>query len=283
MFKSIVYLISNFILTLYGLIVKSFPNISLLEQVYARSIIFTIISIFSVIGWDGFLTKIPHLLNIAIQPITLLLSIVNFISIYGVYLSFERLGIGITQSIFYSWPIFYYILTQTPFTIQETIVLIITFACILLISPLNGDMSLNKQTTIGFLGVLASLITHIYIFYYMKMNTPNINEYLFSQYIFVFLGLSIYYIYKKIKENYTIDFKKQLPILVFNIILGYLAFYLQFYSITSLNPFVLSLLTFLSIVIGVLIDMAFFKKHLQIKQWLGVFGIIVLNYFFYKI
>ena len=282
MFKPIVYLISNFILTLYGLIVKSFPNISLLEQVYARSIIFTIISIFGVIGWEGFLTKIPHLLNIAIQPMTLLLSIVNFISIYGVYLSFERLGIGITQSIFYSWPIFYYILTQTKFTIQETIVLIITFACVLLISPLNGDMSLNTKTTIGFLGVLASLITHIYIFYYMKMNTPNINEYLFSQYIFIFLGLSIYYIYKKIKENYTIDFKKQLPILVFNIILGYFAFYLQFYSITSLSPFVLCLLTFLSIVIGVLIDMAFFKQHLKIKQWLGVVGIIVLNYFFYR-
>jgi drug/metabolite transporter (DMT)-like permease len=275
MFKSIVYLISNFILTLYGLIVKSFPNISLLEQVYARSIIFTIISIFSFIGWEGFVTKIPHLLNIS-------LSIVNFISIYGAYLSFERLGIGITQSIFYSWPIFYYILTQSQFSIQETIVLIITFACVLLISPLNGDMSLNKKTTIGFLGVIASLVTHIYIFYYMKMNTPNINEYLFSQYIFIFVGLSIYYIYKKIKENYTIDFKKQLPILVFNIILGYLAFYLQFYSITSLKPFILCLLTFLSIVIGVLIDIAFFKQHLKIKQWLGVVGIIVLNYFFYR-
>ena len=283
MFKSIVYLISNFILTLYGLIIKSFPNISLMEQVYARSIIFTIISIFSFIGLDGFGTKIPHLLNISFQPITLLLSIVNFISIYGIYLSFERLGIGITQAIFYSWPIFYYILTQTQFSLQETIVLIITFACVLLISPLNGDMSINKKTTIGFLGVIASLITHIYIFYYMKMNTPNINEYLFSQYIFIFVGLSIYYIYKKIKENYTIDFKKQLPILVFNIILGYLAFYLQFYSITSLKPFVLCLLTFLSIVIGVLIDMAFFKQNLKIKQWLGVIGIIVLNYFFYRV
>jgi drug/metabolite transporter (DMT)-like permease len=283
MFKSIVYLISNFILTLYGLIIKSFPNISLMEQVYARSIIFTIISIFSFIGLDGFGTKIPHLLNISFQPITLLLSVVNFISIYGIYLSFERLGIGITQAIFYSWPIFYYILTQTQFSLQETIVLIITFACVLLISPLNGDMSINKKTTIGFLGVIASLITHIYIFYYMKMNTPNINEYLFSQYIFIFVALSIYYIYKKIKENYTIDFKKQLPILIFNIILGYLAFYLQFYSITSLKPFVLCLLTFLSIVIGVLIDMAFFKQNLKIKQWLGVIGIIVLNYFFYRV
>jgi drug/metabolite transporter (DMT)-like permease len=254
-----------------------------MEQVYARSIIFTIISIFSFIGLDGFGTKIPHLLNISFQPITLLLSVVNFISIYGIYLSFERLGIGITQAIFYSWPIFYYILTQTQFSLQETIVLIITFACVLLISPLNGDMSINKKTTIGFLGVIASLITHIYIFYYMKMNTPNINEYLFSQYIFIFVALSIYYIYKKIKENYTIDFKKQLPILIFNIILGYLAFYLQFYSITSLKPFVLCLLTFLSIVIGVLIDMAFFKQNLKIKQWLGVIGIIVLNYFFYRV
>ena len=282
MFKSIIYLISNFILTLYGLLVKSFPNISLLEQVYARSIVFTIISIFSFVGWGGILTKLPHLFNVTLQPITFLLSIVNFISIYGVYLSFERLGIGITQAIFYSWPIFYYILTQKQFSIQETIVLIITFLCVLLISPLNGDVSLNIKKTIGLLGVIASLATHIYIFYYMKMNVPNINEYLFSQYIFIFLGLSIYYVYKKIKENYTIDFKKQMPILVFNIMLGYLAFYLQFYSITSLSPFILSLLTFLSIGIGVLIDMVIFKQHLKIKQWFGIIGIVGLNYFFYR-
>lgn len=282
MYNAIIYLISNFILTFYGLLVKSYPNISLLEQVYIRSIIFTLISAIGYNGITGFLEKIPSLLNITLKPITILLSLVNFISIYGIYISFEKLGIGITQAIFFSWPIFYYILTQKQYSIQELVVLLVTFLSVLLVLPTNGDFKMNKKVLVGLVGIFASLFTHIYVFYYMKINSPDINEYLYSQYIFVLIGLSIYYVYKKIKDNYTISIKKNIPIILFNLILGYLAFYLQFYSVNVLNPFLLSLLTFLSIIFGIATDMTVFGHHLEIKQLIGIIGIVCLNYFFYK-
>jgi len=276
MLNAILYLISNFILTLYGLVIKYYQDIPLIEQVFARSIVFTLISFFSQKGFN----QLQNVYNITIQPITLLLSFVNFISIYGIYISFEQLGIGISQAIMYSWPIFYYLITIKQYSIKEIIVLIITFLCVLLILPNKSNTSNN--IFLGLIGILSSVITHIYVFHYMKKNTPDINKYLYQQYIYIFIGLVIYYSYQSIYQNYNIQFKKLIPILLFNIILGYLAFYLQFFSVKILNPFTLSLLTFLSIIFGVITDRIAFKQQINSKQLMGIIGIVLLNYIFNK-
>jgi len=275
MLNAILYLIS-FILTLYGLVIKYYQDIPLIEQVFARSIVFTLISFFSQKGFN----QLQNVYNITIQPITLLLSFVNFISIYGIYISFEQLGIGISQAIRYSWPIFYYLITIKQYSIKEIIVLIITFLCVLLILPNKSNTSNN--IFLGLIGILSSVITHIYVFHYMKKNTPDINKYLYQQYIYIFIGLVIYYSYQSIYQNYNIQFKKLIPILLFNIILGYLAFYLQFFSVKILNPFTLSLLTFLSIIFGVITDRIAFKQQINSKQLMGIIGIVLLNYIFNK-
>ena len=277
MLNAILYLISNFILTLYGLLIKYYQDIPIIDQVFSRTVVFTIISFFSMNGFNN----LQKLYNISIQPITLLLSIVNFISIYGIYISFEQLGIGISQAIMYSWPIFYYLITIKQYSIKEIIVLIITFLCVLLILPNKSNTNKSKNIIIGVTGIMASVVTHIYVFHYMKKNTPDINEYLYSQYIYIFIGLIIYYIYQFFYHKYNISFKKIIPILLFNIFLGYLAFYLQFFSVKILNPFALSLLTFLSIIFGVIIDKLIFKEEINTKQIVGIIGIIALNYFFY--
>jgi drug/metabolite transporter (DMT)-like permease len=97
----------------------------------------------------------------------------------------------------------------------------------------------------------------------------------------IFIGLILYYIYKYFFQNYYMSFNKLIPILIFNILLGYLAFYLQFFSVKMLNPFTLSLLTFLSIIFGVITDRLFFKEQINTKQIIGIIGIVLLNYFFY--
>jgi drug/metabolite transporter (DMT)-like permease len=181
----------------------------------------------------------------------------------------------------YSWPIFYYLITIKQYSIKEIIVLIITFLCVLLTLPNKSNTNKSKNIIIGVTGIVASVVTHIYVIHYMKKNTPDINEYLYSQYIYILIGLTIYYIYKYIYQNYNIQFKKLIPILLFNILLGYVAIYLQFFSVKILNPFTLSLLTFLSIIFGVSIDKLIFKEEINTKQIVGIIGIIALNYFFY--
>lgn len=277
MLNAIVYLISNLILTLYGLLIKYYKDIPLIDQVFSRTIVFTLISFFSMNGFNN----LPLLYNITIQPITLLLSIVNFISIYGIYISFEQLGIGISQAIMYSWPIFYYLITIKQYSIKEIIVLIITFLCVLLILSNKSNTNKSNNRIIGLIGIFASVITHIYVLQYMKRYSPNIDQYLYSQYIYILIGFIVYYIYKYFFQNYYVSFKKIIPILIFNILLGYLAFYLQFFSVKILNPFTLSLLTFLSIIFGVITDRIVFKEQISSKQLIGIIGIVLLNYFFY--
>jgi len=277
MLNVFLYLISNLILTLYGLLIKYFNDISLIEQIFARTAVFTIISFISLNGFSN----LHKIYNITFQPITVILSIINFISIYGIYISFDQLGIGISQAIMYSWPIFYYLIIINKYSVKEIIVLFITFICVLLILPNKLNTNQSKNIIIGLIGIFSSLITHIYVFHYMKKNTPNINEYLFSQYIYILIGFILYYIYQYFYQNNYMSFKKIIPILIFNIVLGYLAFYLQFFSVKILNPFTLSLLTFLSIIFGVITDRLVFKEQINTKQLIGIIGIVLLNYFFY--
>jgi len=277
MLNVFLYLISNLILTLYGLLIKYFKDISIIEQIFARTAVFTIISFLSLNGFSN----LHNIYNITFQPITVILSIINFISIYGIYISFEQLGIGISQAIMYSWPIFYYLITIHKYSVKEIIVLFITFICVLLILSNKSNTNKSNNMIIGLIGIFASVITHIYVLHYMKQYSPNIDQYLYSQYIYILIGFILYYIYQYFFQNYYVSFKKIIPILIFNILLGYLAFYLQFFSVKILNPFTLSLLTFLSIIFGVITDRIVFKEQISSKQIIGIIGIVLLNYFFY--
>lgn len=284
-----IYLLSNFILTCYGLLVKSYKDVELIEQVYMRTIVFSLLSL-------GLLS-----FHATISLTTVWLSIINFISIYGIYVAFEKLGLGITQAVFYTWPLLFYIIADKSFNIGDLSILLTTFFFVFLIyKPMDvpgepNNPIQNNQKLLGLLGVLASIITHVYILTYYKKYQPPITEYLFNQYGFIFIVLSIYYLWqwysrrKSTKPNSINldkpinDYYKTLTyIIIFNLLLGYLGFYLQFLSVGQLRPYIISLLTFISILISIFLDRLVFKQELTRQQWVGIIGIIIMTTIFRK-
>ena len=77
------------------------------------------------------------------------------------------------------------------------------------------------------LTIFASVITHIYVLHYMKRYSPNIDEYLYSQYIYILIGFILYYIYQYFFQNYYVSLKKIIPILIFNIFVCMLFIFIQ--------------------------------------------------------
>jgi len=277
--SELIYLISNFILTCYGLLIKSYKDVELIEQIYIRTLVFTLLSLA--------LLKF----NVLFSSTTIWLGIINFISIYGIYVAFEKLGIGITQALFYSWPLLFYIISDKQFNFGDLSILVITFLFVLLIyKPINNENEKNKdnQKYIGLLGVFASIITHVYILNYYKLYKPPIEEYLYNQYAFILIVFSIYFLWKYFKNKKTIhdkiqsNYKTFSYILVFNLLLGYLGFYLQFFSVGQLQPYIISLLTFISIIISLFIDKLVFQQIITNEQWMGIIGIITMTALFRK-
>ena len=272
----IIYLVSNIVISLYGVLIKYYSNISVFEQLFLRTLAFVAISILA-LGYNK-----QNIYNNVFTYESMLLSIINLSSIYGIYISFRELGIGTTNSLFYTWPIMLYLFSipvlNNKFTIKELSILLITTISMIFILSDNMKFNMNINYIIGIIGLVVSVFTHIATILYFKKKNINIHEYLLKQYGF---GLIIL-ISILLMTNGTIKLTPKhdyLPIFMYSAIIGYFGFYLSFYSIKDLEPYKIAILEFLSIALSFIIGFIAFNEHTSIIQWIGVILIISLNYY----
>ena len=276
MYNEILFLVSNIMVSFYGVLIKYYKNISIFEQLFLRTLSFIIISIYSL----GYSNQLIYENILSYESFAL--SIVNLSSIYGIYLSFSELGIGITNSLFYTWPIFLYLIAipvlNTQFSIKSlTILLIITFAIFLVLSDNMNTNNIN-YSSIGIIGLIISIATHIFTILYFKKKESNVHKYLLKQYGFgLIILLSIYILNNDIKSFHIS--KEYLYILLFSMIFGYFGFYQNFNAIKKLNPYSISILQTLSICLSFIIGYLFFNEKTTGLQWIGVLIIIIMNYY----
>jgi drug/metabolite transporter (DMT)-like permease len=276
MISEITYLVSNTIISLYGVLIKYYSNITIFEQLFIRTLAFVIISI------TGLTYQKKSIINNIFTYDSILLSIVNLSSVYGIYISFRELGIGTTNSLFYTWPVLLYLISipvlKSSFSIKEFTILVITLIAMMLILSKNIEINLNSHEIIGIIGLVVSIITHIATILYFKKKDNNIHAYLLQQYGFgLFILIMVYCITNNVND---ISMKPDyLPIFIYSAIIGYYGFYLNFYSIKNLEPYKISILEFLSIAFSFLMGFMLFKETTSILQWVGVIIIISLNYY----
>jgi drug/metabolite transporter (DMT)-like permease len=282
--SEIIYLVSNAIISIYGVLVKYYKTVPLFEQLFLRTLAFVIIA-FTALSGKGINFETIIMENV-LSYRAILLSTVNLASIYGIYISFQELGIGVTNSLFLTWPILLYLVAipilNSSFSEKEFIILLLTTLAttLTLYKKINGD--LNNRTTvdlmIGLFGLIISVATHIFTIVYFKKETPDINKYLLQLYGF---GL-VLFIVLYFSDGFSLaPCKEYFPIFFYTIIFGYLGFYINFYSIERLKPFKISILAFLSIAISFLMGYGFFGESSNIYQWIGIIIIVLANYYSY--
>ena len=166
MISEITYLVSNTIISLYGVLIKYYSNITIFEQLFIRTVAFVTISIL------GLTYNNKSIIDNIFTYDSVILSIVNLSSVYGIYISFKELGIGTTNSLFYTWPVLLYLasvpILHSKFALKEFIIILATMLAMLLILSSKFKFNINSHEIIGIIGLFVSILTHIATILYFK-------------------------------------------------------------------------------------------------------------------
>ena len=129
--------------------------------------------------------------------------------------------------------------------------------------------------------ILIASITEALIYFYIKrINTNNSWNHLFLTYFYGTLIILIYYIYKLIKnkdkknkelnnDKKLLKNKKILLSLIINSVIGSLGYYLRFYTISRLNPFIYAILSYFGIFMSFIYGIIFNKEKITLNKIIG--------------
>jgi drug/metabolite transporter (DMT)-like permease len=198
---------------------------------------------------------------------SLVYGLMNLVHIGTSYLSYEHLPAGSALALFYTYP-FFNILAGVLFlgeSFDFTMVplLAMAFLGVVLISKYtkdgNGDEQgaeqkegFNKPKKSIAIGVVASLIsalTETMIYMIAKTGQePSAFLPILKLYPGAFLGLLAFLGFSK--SPLSTDVNKWIPLLLFNVFIGFLGYGLRFWSIPRLPTAVFSILTFIGVAAG---------------------------------
>lgn len=200
---------------------------------------------------------------------SLVFGFMNLVHIGSSYLSYEHLPAGSALALFYTYPFFNILagilFLGDKFDASLLPLLGIAFLGVLLISKYTKDGNENEQgaeTKEGYdtqkpkksilIGVIASLIsalTETMIFMIVKTGQePSAFLPILKLYPGAFLGLLAFL--GITKSPLSTDITKWIPLVLFNIFIGFLGYGLRFWSIPRLPTAVFSILTFIGVAAG---------------------------------
>jgi drug/metabolite transporter (DMT)-like permease len=243
-------------LALHPILIKQ-VGVSLPTQLFAR------LGIYSVLA-AGFSSPADHKFSwgtwsAATQ--SLVFGLINLVHIGSSYLSYQHLPAGSALALFYTYP-FFNILAGVlflgdTFDFKLLPLLAIAFLGVVLISKYtkdgNGDEqdSEKPKKSIG-IGVVASLIsalTETMIYMIAKTGQePSAFLPILKLYPGAFLGLLAFL--GITKSPLSTDVNKWIPLVLFNVFIGFLGYGLRFWSIPRLPTAVFSILTFIGVAAG---------------------------------
>jgi drug/metabolite transporter (DMT)-like permease len=208
----------------------------------------------------------------AIQSIVF--GLMNLIHIGSSYLSYEHLPAGSALALFYTYP-FFNILAGVLFLgdsldFKILPLMALAFIGVLLIAKYThtgdekghetSDKS-NKSLTIGVIASLISAVTETLIFLVAKTGEePSPFLPVLKLYPGALLGLLAFLSFKGGFKTLNFDVQNWIPLLLFNIFVGFLGYSLRFYSIPRLPTAIFSVLTFIGVAAGYGWGLAYAKE-----------------------
>lgn len=278
-------------LALYPILIKNIPT-NLQTQLLAR------LGTFSTLGYllsssadRGFSWgSSQNILN------SIILGIINLLHIGSSYLSYTHLQAGPALALFYVYP-FFNILAGTLFLGErfETkfiAPLILAFAGVVLISKYTSDdgegegkeseKSVGKKNiTLGVLASIFSALTETIIFLVAKTNetsSPWLTILrLYPGALLALLGSQF------LKGTESFDTKAQtwIPLILFNVCIGFIGYSLRFWSIPRLTTFIFSMLTFIGVISGYAWGLLYANEIPSIGALVGSLLIVISNALIY--
>lgn len=187
--------------------------------------------------------------------------LLNLVHIAASFLSYELLPAGSALAIFYTYPFFNILLgvlfLGETFDLRALPLLLMAFAGVIMIAKYTKDGNGNQQKEAKdkskiFLGIgvgLVAAITETLIFLVAKTaegSSPFLP--ILQLYPAAFLGIIAWIFFKG--ETISRDSNVWIPMILFNIFISFLGYFLRFFSIPRLPTAIFSILTFIGVAAG---------------------------------
>lgn len=239
--------------SVYAAVTKG-SSLNVLDQTFIRSGVYTLASL---PGLDFQTVK-----NLILTPAGLGLATNNILHVLSSYFAFKKLPVGMSILLFYTYPIFYLLLSGTD--INRKIWGLIAL-CMFGIFIIYNDYSFD---TLGVISIIIAALTEAVTFHLVnKINTEsNSNEMFLTYYLtsivtlpFITLGV----------------FKEAgLKVGLFNLLFGYTGYNFLYTAVKKLPPVVYTLVSYVGVIVSFLIGKFFFGETYSNISWVGV-GIIL--------
>ena len=246
MYESSIVVASEIALALYPILIKNVPT-SLFTQVFSRFLTYTILGI--ALAKPG---ELVTALGSSGIGSTVGLSLMNLLHVGSSYYAFKELPAGVSMSLFYTYPIFNVIGGALFFgesvTAFDIALIILAFAGVVLVSM--GNKSEDTKDPYNWKGLLAGLtaaLTETLIYFSVK-SVPTKTPF-FSMIKLYSAGVAILAA-GSAATGTSIDFRGSvwLPMIIFNVFIGFIGYCLRFYAIPLVPTVIFSLLTFIGVV-----------------------------------
>jgi len=196
--------------------------------------------------------------SLAISANSIVFGLMNLLHIGSSYLSYQHLPAGSALALFYTYP-FFNILAGVLFlgdSFDWTLMplFLLAFAGVVLISKYTGDgnggdKDIKKNIPLGIGASLISALTETLIFLVAKTGTEKTAWLpILRLYPGALAGLLAVFATKGITPEFNTSV--WIPLLLFNIFVGFLGYSLRFFSIPRLPTAIFSLLTFIGVAAG---------------------------------
>ena len=242
----LILILSEILLSLYPIAVKH-TNKDYQTLAFIRIIIFAFLSLFFIKS-----TAIFSIMSIIIGAL-------NFIHIQFIYKGYKELKEPVSNTIFYTYPIFIAIFAAIFFGQKITIPQIL-----LLITALVGVYLINHTTIPDkkqyIIYILLAAIVEALLLLLMKFGGLTTMEFISSMYIWS-LVFSILMNRKSIDYKNLFD-KDIIPYVLFICIIGFTGLYMRFYSITKLSTFTFSHFSYLAVIFSFIIGLLYTKEEI---------------------
>lgn len=246
MYESSIVVASEIALALYPILIKNVPT-NLFTQVFSRFLTYTVLGI--ALAKPG---ELVTALGSSGIGSTVGLSLMNLLHVGSSYYAFKELPAGVSMSLFYTYPIFNVIGGALFFgesvTAFDIALIILAFAGVVLVSM--GNKSEDTKDPYNWKGLLAGLtaaLTETLIYFSVK-SVPTKTPF-FSMIKLYSAGVAILAA-GSAATGTPIDFRGSvwLPMILFNVFIGFIGYCLRFYAIPLVPTVIFSLLTFIGVV-----------------------------------
>lgn len=272
--NSLIVIGSEVALALYPILIKTVP-VNLATQLVARFLVYVSLAFFLASPSD----IAGSWLSLGAASQSMLYGLLTLIHIGVSYFSFANLPTGTAISLFYTYPVWNllgaYLFFGETFSLFNIALVFVALFGVYLVSLHTKEEEDDGKKQIHIQGVFAALMaafTESLIYMIVRVKSPSPSFSILQLYpgglILLLAGLFI------TGESIDLSWTHWKPLLLFNACIGFVGYFLRFYTIPRVTTLIFSLLSFIGVVASYIWGFGFLK---EVPTSLGILGSLLIS------